>query len=119
MNQTEKRPDVYEIVTNRIIEQLEKGNVPWKRLWMSNAGAPRNLITMRPYRGINLLLLSSLRYRRNYFLTFRQAKEMQLARALYIVCMTLNTVIAKIPNRKKILKTVAAAVVESVCKIVP
>lgn len=74
MNNTETKQDVYTIVTNRIIEQLEKGTVPWKQPW-TESGLPKNLITKRPYRGINVLLLSSLGYTHNLFLTFRQIKE--------------------------------------------
>jgi antirestriction protein ArdC len=71
MKQTEKK-DVCQMVTERIIQQLEMGVIPWKQPWSGNE--PRNLVTMRPYRGINLLLLTSLGYARNYFLTFNQVK---------------------------------------------
>src|SRR6185436_5795076 len=73
-NQTSKN-DVYQIVTNKIIEQLEKGCVPWKRPWTS-AGLPQNLITRKPYRGINVMLLASCNYSQNFFLTFKQAKDL-------------------------------------------
>ena len=39
--------------------------------------APRNLITKKPYRGINLLLLSDLKYELPYFLTFKQVKYLK------------------------------------------
>ncbi len=65
--------DVHEIITSRIIEQLEKGVVPWRKPW-TTGGLPQNLLTKRPYRGLNLLLLSSLGYAQNYFLTWRQIK---------------------------------------------
>ena len=70
-NPTEKIRDVYEIVTNRIIADLEKGVVPWKKTW-TESGLPQNLVTRKPYRGINLWLLSSLGYSQNYFLSFKQ-----------------------------------------------
>ena len=73
--QTDEKHDVYEIVTNRIIELLEAGTVPWHQPW-TDAGEPQNVITKIPYRGFNLLLLASLGYSRNLFLTYRQAKEM-------------------------------------------
>ncbi|MCK9404704.1 MAG: ArdC family protein [Chitinophagaceae bacterium] len=76
MSQTETLlPDVYSIVTNRIIELLEKGTVPWKKPW-KGAGIPINPITKNTYRGINFLLLSSLDYDRNLYLTFNQIKEL-------------------------------------------
>ena len=51
--------NVYQIVTNRILEELEKGCVPWKKPWMSmrmQCGA-YNRITKRPYSILNQLLL--------------------------------------------------------------
>ena len=73
--QNSKPKDVYEIVTNRIIEHLEKGVIPWQKPW-TEAGHPKNLITGRNYRGINVWLLNTLNYAQNYFLTFKQVKEL-------------------------------------------
>lgn len=67
--------DVYTIVTNLIIQQLEKGIIPWKQPW-KDFGPPRNLITQRPYRGLNFLLLNALGYPQNEFLTFKQVKDL-------------------------------------------
>jgi antirestriction protein ArdC len=67
--------DVYAIVTNLIIQKLENGIIPWKQPWR-DIGVPRNLITQRPYRGMNLLLLSSLCYEQNEFLTFNQVQDL-------------------------------------------
>ena len=67
--------DVYLIVTNRIIEHLEKGVVPWHKTW-TDAGLPKNLVTGKHYRGINVWLLSSLNYSQNSFLTFKQVKDL-------------------------------------------
>lgn len=66
--------DVYAMITNRFIELLEAGTIPWKQPWTS-AGVPMNLISKRPYRGINLWLLLSLQYERNLFLTWDQLKK--------------------------------------------
>ena len=66
---TEK--DVQTIITERIIGQLEKGIVPWRTPWME-AGVPTSLISKRPFRGINVLLLAVLGYERNVFLTSNQ-----------------------------------------------
>ena len=68
--------NVYERITNLIIEKLEKGIVPWHQPWTS-AWPPRNLISKKPYRGINLLLLSDLKYELPYFLTFKQVKRLK------------------------------------------
>ncbi len=66
--------DVYAMVNNRITKQIEKGIVPWQQPW-GDAGLPKNLITGRPYRGINVWLLNPLGYEQNYFLTSHQIKE--------------------------------------------
>ncbi|XVJ66916.1 MAG: DUF1738 domain-containing protein [Lacibacter sp.] len=67
--------DVYAIITNRIIELLEQGTVPWKKPWTEDgAGIPKNLLSKRPYRGINFWLLLSLNYEQNLFLTWDQIK---------------------------------------------
>jgi antirestriction protein ArdC len=74
-NQNNKTIDVYSIVTNRIIEHLEKGNIPWQKPW-TDAGLPKNLITGKPYRGINVWLLNTLNYSQNSFLTFKQVHDL-------------------------------------------
>ena len=73
----EKRT-VYEIVTDRIVDALEKGTVPWRKTWKV-AGAsslPRNLVSKKVYRGINLLILSMSPYACPYWLTFNQARNL-------------------------------------------
>lgn len=70
-----QKPDIYEIVNNRIITLLEAGTIPWKKPW-SDGGLPKNLLTKKPYRGINILLLNALGYAQNYFLTFDQVKAL-------------------------------------------
>lgn len=71
--QTKQSVDVYDIVTDRIIEQLHAGTVPWRKPW-TDRGIPTNLISKRPYRGINIMLLNTLGYEHNLFLTYRQLK---------------------------------------------
>ena len=71
-----KNPDVYELVTQRIIELLEKDVVPWQSPYISKTGFPRNFATGKVYRGINVFLLGSLRFTSPYFMTFIQAKEL-------------------------------------------
>lgn len=71
---TQTKIDVYDIVTNRIIELLEAGTIPWQKPW-AEAGIPMNLISKRPYKGINVWLLTSLDYVQNLFLTFDQLKS--------------------------------------------
>jgi antirestriction protein ArdC len=66
--------DVYEVVTNRIMELLEEGQIPWRKPWKSSGGA-RNLISKKPYRGINQFLLNCSPYASPYWLTYKQASE--------------------------------------------
>jgi len=70
------RPDVYEIITNRIILALENGVTPWKQPWNATHGAPRNYRSKHVYQGVNALLLGMLDYEHPYFLTYNQATEL-------------------------------------------
>lgn len=65
---------VYEIVTSRILEELEKGQVPWRKPWRTLP--PANLVSKKPYRGINVFLLALQGYGSQYWLTFNQAKQL-------------------------------------------
>ena len=67
--------NTYEIVTEQIINLLEQGVVPWRRPW-SAAGAPRNLVSKKQYRGVNFFLLSATKYISPYWLTLKQANEL-------------------------------------------
>jgi antirestriction protein ArdC len=73
MTETKEKRDVYALTTDKIIAQLEQGVAPWQKSW-TEAGIPQNLITRKPYQGINLILLASLNYEQNFFLTFNQIK---------------------------------------------
>jgi len=65
---------VYANINAKIIEQLEKGTVPWLKPW-TEAGLPINIISKRPYRGINMILLLMENYEHNHFLSFKQASD--------------------------------------------
>lgn len=74
---TNKSDFVVEKVTNRVIELLEKGEIPWRKPWTIRGMLPCNLITSKEYKGVNAFLLSlySHTYASPYFLTFNQAKK--------------------------------------------
>ena len=75
-NKTAKQ-STYELITERIIAQLEAGTVPWHKPWRGSAGsAPMNITTKRAYRGINVMLLSMMGYDSPYWMTFNQAKKL-------------------------------------------
>lgn len=65
---------VYEVITDCILEKLNAGIVPWRKTWRTN-GPVRNLISGKPYRGINHFLLGCSPYASPYFLTFKQAQD--------------------------------------------
>jgi antirestriction protein ArdC len=65
---------VYEIVTSRILAELEKGEIPWRKPWRTLP--PANLISKKPYRGINVFLLALAGYGSQYWLTYRQAQAL-------------------------------------------
>jgi antirestriction protein ArdC len=72
--------DIYQAVTDRIVEMLDKGTVPWRHPIHNNGGgAPKNIESGKPYRGVNVFLLGVTSWLKGYgsayWLTFRQAQE--------------------------------------------
>lgn len=65
---------VNEIITNKIISELQKGIVPWQRSW--TIMAPMNIVSKKPYRGINVILLKMTEFHSPYFITFKQAMDL-------------------------------------------
>ena len=74
---TAARPavNVYEMVNQRIEEQLLKGTIPWRRPWDAKFSFPRSLSTGKEYKGINMFLLASLSYSSPWFGTFNEIKS--------------------------------------------
>lgn len=66
----------YDVVTQRIIDALERGVVPWHRPWTVSRQPPANLISRRPYRGINALVTWLMQRGSPWWLTFHQAKQL-------------------------------------------
>ena len=57
---TFSRSDVYQQVTDTIIQQLEAGVIPWQQSWKGDntiLGIPKNIASGNKYRGINIVLL--------------------------------------------------------------
>ena len=52
---------VYEIVTEKVLEMMDKGVVAWRKPWDANGLRPCNAESMRPYSGGNMFLLSMKR----------------------------------------------------------
>lgn len=61
---------VYEYVTEKIVEKMKKGVVPWQKGWTDTP--PINYVTRKPYRGVNVLLLD----RGGEYLTFNQVQQL-------------------------------------------
>ena len=81
------KADAYKVVTDRIVEALEAGTVPWHKPWRSVRGeAPTSLSTGKEYRGINFWILSLTAaaggYDSAYWATFNQAKEAAVKAAI-------------------------------------
>ena len=64
--------DIYEAITARFIEQLKRGTVPWQKPWFG----VQNIVSRKPYRGINALLLGSTDYQSPFWISFRQALDL-------------------------------------------
>lgn len=75
--------DVYSRVTEKIIEDLERGVRPWAKPWNASHTEGRITLPLRhngvPYRGVNILLLWGAALERGYvsnrWMTFKQALE--------------------------------------------
>jgi antirestriction protein ArdC len=57
-----------------LIAQLESGCVPWRKPWTSRM--PRNVVSRKPYRGLNVFILAMSGYSSEHWLTFKQATEL-------------------------------------------
>lgn len=69
--------NLYETVTETVIEALERGVVPWHKPWKTGGdGLQVNLNSGRPYRGINQFLLSLSEYESPYWVTFKGMKKL-------------------------------------------
>ena len=78
------RRDVYQALTDQIVEELEKGVRPWLKPWSAEHMAGRVLLPLRHngigYRGVNILTLwlaaLAKGYRSPIWMTFRQALDL-------------------------------------------
>jgi antirestriction protein ArdC len=68
---------IEEMITNRIVAMLEAGAVLWHKPWANRQTGtdafPRNAITKRHYRGINVFILASQSYGSPLWLTYKEA----------------------------------------------
>lgn len=67
--------DVFEMVTNKIISELENGLIPWHKPWSMSCGAISR-VSGKPYSLLNQILLSMARPdATGEWVTFKQANE--------------------------------------------
>ena len=70
------RVTVYERVTERVTELLEQGVVPWQKPWHAKVGPPRNGVSGRYYRGLNVFMLSHAGFESPWWFTPRQVNDL-------------------------------------------
>lgn len=70
---------IYQLVTDKMIEALENGVVPWRKPWNAQIGPPHNYASKKPYRGVNVFVLGITalvnKYSGNAWMTFNQIKK--------------------------------------------
>jgi|ERR1700730_1482547 len=71
--------DVYQMVTDLMIQKLEAKTVPWVH-YLKTGGTngyqlPKNFVSKKPYRGINILLLGMSEFTSPYWVTFKQCSD--------------------------------------------
>jgi len=76
MEKNQVRPNVYDSVTNRIIEQLEKGVTPWIKPWVGGSNEDKNAISKKPYQGINRLILGMSGYSQPIWASYKQWEDL-------------------------------------------
>ncbi|TXF89259.1 DUF1738 domain-containing protein [Neolewinella aurantiaca] len=70
------KPDLYQVITDKVIELLEAGTVPWQRPW-NQYGLARNYATGHVYTGINAFLLNFFpSFDVPFYLTYKQAQAL-------------------------------------------
>ena len=65
------KPDVYQMVTDKILTALDAGVVPWHKPW--DTSQAMNALTGRAYKGINVWLLGLTEYTDPRWITYKNA----------------------------------------------
>lgn len=64
---------IYQQVTDKIIAELESGNIPsWVKNWSGEAGSDCNVISKKTYSGINTIILGMSGFKSPYWGTYKQ-----------------------------------------------
>ena len=67
----------YDVINSKIMELLEQGTVPWRKTWNVATNQPKNLISLKEYRGINVFMLACMPFASPYWLTFKQCSDLK------------------------------------------
>jgi antirestriction protein ArdC len=71
--------NIYEETTNKVLELLKQGTVPWRQEWTN--GGPMNLVSKKDYKGWNFFSLYIegvvKGYKTPYWLTYNQATQLK------------------------------------------
>lgn len=94
-----EKKNIYQMVTDRIIEQLKNGVIPWHKPWNSNVMGDDavNYITRKPYSLINQFLLG---WKAGEYLTFNQVQKLggkvrKGAKSKFVVFYTMENISKK------------------------
>ena len=68
--------DPDQLVTDKIIEALDKGVAPWRQPWSGHDMLPKNLLTGQEYTGTNIWLLMAAGYDNPWWVTYNQAQDL-------------------------------------------
>lgn len=71
---------VYQVITDKFIEALEQGVIPWEKPWSAVGLMPRNAISKKTYSGVNVLMLAMTAHMKGYvnpyWVTYKQATQL-------------------------------------------
>ena len=70
------RATVYERVTERVTELLSQGVVPWQKPWHAKVGPPRNGVSGRYYRGLNVFMLTHAGFESPWWFSPKQVNDL-------------------------------------------
>lgn len=74
-----KQAELMDSITKQILEDMERGVMPWQKPWVAQGNFPKNATSSKYYRGVNVFWLSSVAekkgYKNNLWLTYNQARE--------------------------------------------
>lgn len=66
------KANVYDMVTERIIAELEQGVIPWEKPWTGTRSGAYNRVSKKPYSIINQMLLKHT----GEYATFKQWQDL-------------------------------------------